>query len=95
MKISYSSTVIPKFITDLFAKIETILLESSVAQIFFHFFGITEQFLLTVMAYDCYVAICKPLHSTAIMSLPVCHLLLAGSWLGGIVSSVGQIIVTV
>ncbi|XP_008591501.1 PREDICTED: olfactory receptor 4B1-like [Galeopterus variegatus] len=96
MEVSYSSTVVPKFITDLLAKIKTITLEGCLAQIFFfHFFGVTEILLLTVMAYDRYVAICKPLYYTANMSRPVCHLLVAGSWLGGIIHSMVQILVTV
>ncbi|CAK7308529.1 Olfactory receptor 4B1 [Vulpes lagopus] len=96
VEIMYSSTVVPKFITDLLARIKTISLEGCVAQIFFfHFFGVTEIFLLTVMAYDRYVAICKPLHYTTIMSQSVCRLLVAGSWLGGIIHSMVQILVAV
>uniref|UniRef100_A0A8B9YET4 Olfactory receptor n=1 Tax=Bos mutus grunniens TaxID=30521 RepID=A0A8B9YET4_BOSMU len=96
VEISYSSTIVPKFITDLLVRIKTISLEGCVAQIFFfHFFGVTEIFLLTVMAYDRYVAICKPLHYTTIMSRPVCHRLAAASWLGGIIHSMVQILVTV
>ncbi|XP_068844702.1 olfactory receptor 4B1-like [Capricornis sumatraensis] len=95
VEISYSSTVVPKFITDLLSKIKTISLEGCVAQIFFfHFFGVAEIFLLMVMAYDRYVAICKPLHYTTIMSRPVCHRLVAASWLGGFVHSMVQIIIT-
>ena len=95
VEISYSSTVVPKFITDLLSKIKTISLEGCVAQIFFfHFFGVTEIFLLTVMAYDRYVAICKPLHYTTIMSRSLCHQLVAASWLGGFVHSMVQIIIT-
>jgi|UniRef100_A0A4W2E773 olfactory receptor len=96
VEISYSSTVVPKFITDLLSRIKTISLEGCVAQIFFfHLFGVAEIFLLTVMAYDRYVAICKPLHYTIIMSRPVCHRLAAASWLGGIIHSMVQILVTV
>ncbi|XP_049635809.1 olfactory receptor 4B1-like [Suncus etruscus] len=96
VEISYSSTVVPKFITDLLAKIKTITLEGCLTQIFFfHVLGVTEILLLTVMAYDRYVAICKPLHYTTIMSRPVCRLLVAGSWLGGLVHSMLQIFVTV
>ena len=49
------------------------------AQIFFFHFDVTETFLFTVMAYGHYVAICKPLHNTTIMSQPVYHLLVAAS----------------
>ncbi|KAM9767838.1 olfactory receptor 4B1-like [Dama dama] len=95
VEISYSSTVVPKFITDLLSEIKTISLEGCVAQIFFfHLFGVAEIFLLTVMAYDRYVAICKPLYYTAVMSRPVCHRLLAASWLGGFSHSMVQIIIT-
>ncbi|XP_055993228.1 olfactory receptor 4B1-like [Sorex fumeus] len=96
VEIIYASTVVPKFITDLLAKIKTISLKGCLTQIFFfHFFGVTEIFLLTVMAYDRYVAICKPLHYTTIMSRPVCRLLVASSWLGGLVHSLVQICIAV
>ncbi|XP_058382904.1 olfactory receptor 4B1 [Diceros bicornis minor] len=96
VEISYSSTVVPKFITDLLTKIKTISLEGCVAQIFFfHFFGVTEILLLVVMAYDRYVAICKPLHYMNIMSRQLCHVLVAGSWLGGFIHSIIQILITI
>ncbi|KAM9658928.1 uncharacterized protein ACIGJ3_012026 [Trichechus inunguis] len=96
MEISYSSTVVPKFITDLLTQIKIISMEGCLAQIFFfHFFGVTEILLLTVMVYDCYVAICEPLHYTTVMSHPVCHLLVAGPWIGGVIHSMVQILVTV
>ncbi|XP_040836208.1 olfactory receptor 4B1-like [Ochotona curzoniae] len=96
VEISYSSTVVPKFLADLLAKIKTISLEGCLVQIFFfHLFGVTEILLLTVMAYDRYVAICRPLYYTTIMSRSVCHLLVAGSWLGGIIHSMVQILVAV
>nr|XP_005910307.1 PREDICTED: olfactory receptor 4B1 [Bos mutus] len=91
VEISYSSTIVPKFITDLLVKIKTISLKGCLAQIFFsHFLGVTEIFLLVVMAYDRYVAICKPLHYMNIMSHRP-----AASWLGGIIHSMVQILVTV
>ncbi|KAM6157738.1 olfactory receptor 4B1-like [Rhynchocyon petersi] len=96
VEISYSSTIVPKFITDLLTKIKTISLDGCLAQIFFfHFLGVTEILLLTVMAYDRYVAICKPLHYMTIMSQAVCHLLVAGSWLGGFIHSIVQIFITI
>uniref|UniRef100_A0A8D1DUX4 Olfactory receptor n=1 Tax=Sus scrofa TaxID=9823 RepID=A0A8D1DUX4_PIG len=96
VEISYSSTVAPKFIADLLSKVKTISLEGCVAQIFFfHFFGVAEIFLLVVMAYDRYVAICKPLHYMNIMSHQLCHRLVAGSFLGGFVHSIIQILITI
>nr|XP_021483854.1 olfactory receptor 142 isoform X2 [Meriones unguiculatus] len=96
VEICYSSTVVPKFITDLLAKVKTISLKGCLAQIFFfHFLGVAEILLLVVMAYDRYVAICKPLHYMNIMSRQVCHMLVAGSWLGGLIHSTIQILITI
>ncbi|KAG3285302.1 hypothetical protein H1C71_008899 [Ictidomys tridecemlineatus] len=96
VEITYSSTIVPKFITDLLVKVKTISLKGCLAQIFFfHFFGVTEILLLVVMAYDRYVAICKPLHYMNIMSRQVCHMLVAGSWLGGFIHSIIQVLITI
>ncbi|KAM4749341.1 olfactory receptor 5P66-like [Rhinophrynus dorsalis] len=45
--------------------------------------SITECFLLTVMSYDRYLAICKPLHYTTIMNFTFCHHLVLCSWIVG------------
>ncbi|KAG8441080.1 hypothetical protein GDO86_006720, partial [Hymenochirus boettgeri] len=50
-------------------------------------FGSTESFLLTLMSYDRYIAVCKPLHYTAIMNHNVCIAGAIGSWLGGLMTS--------
>ncbi|XP_037694407.1 olfactory receptor 4B1-like [Choloepus didactylus] len=94
VEISYSSTIVPKLITDLLAKIKSISLEGCLAHVFFfHFVGVTEILLLVVMAYDRYVAICKPLHYMSIMSRDLCHVLVAGSWLGGFLHSIIQVFI--
>ncbi|NP_001378811.1 olfactory receptor 1J4-like [Equus quagga] len=43
-------------------------------------FGCLDNFLLAVMAYDRYVAICQPLHYTTVMRQELCVSLVAGSW---------------
>ena len=56
-----------------------------------HFFGASEIILLLMMAYDCYVAICKPLHYLVIIRQRVCVVLLVVSWVGGFLHSVIQL----
>uniref|UniRef100_A0A8C0WV09 Olfactory receptor n=1 Tax=Castor canadensis TaxID=51338 RepID=A0A8C0WV09_CASCN len=93
VEICYSSTTAPKLISDLLAERKSISLWGCITQIFFlHFFGGIEMFLLTVMAYDRYVAICKPLHYTSIMNRQVCAVLLGTAWTGGFVHSLAQIL---
>ncbi|KAM8970785.1 olfactory receptor 4S2-like [Sarcophilus harrisii] len=94
--ICYSSVTAPKLIVDFQAKVKTISFVGCMAQLFWvHIFGCTEIFILTVMAYDRYVAICKPLHYTTIMDHKVCTILILSSWLGGFMHSIIQTLLTV
>ncbi|XP_036620402.1 olfactory receptor 4B1-like [Trichosurus vulpecula] len=96
VEICYSSSTVPKFISGILAENKTISFDGCMTQLFFfHLFGVAEILLLTVMAYDRYVAICKPLHYMTIMSRPVCHVLVFSSWLGGMLHSVVLILITV
>ncbi|XP_049747148.1 olfactory receptor 4X1-like [Elephas maximus indicus] len=91
VEICYCSVTAPRLIIDSFTERKVISLKGCITQIFFlHFFGGTEIFLLTVMAYDRYVAICKPLHYTAVMNHRVCGLLVGATWGGGLLHSAGQ-----
>ncbi|XP_012415338.2 olfactory receptor 4P4-like [Trichechus manatus latirostris] len=87
----YTSCVTPKLISHLLVGTKTISYGSCTLQVFsMHFFGITEIFILTVMAFDRCVAICKPLHYMIIINRTRCNLLVLAAWAGGAVHSFSQ-----
>ncbi|KAK7798199.1 hypothetical protein U0070_011660, partial [Myodes glareolus] len=89
----YSTTVTPNMFIDLLYEKKTISFQACMTQLFIgHLFGGAEILLLVVMAYDRYVAICKPLHYLTIMSQRVCVLLLLLAWVGGFVHAVVQLL---
>ncbi|XP_014449971.1 olfactory receptor 4S2-like [Alligator mississippiensis] len=90
-----SSSTAPKLMADLLTEKKTISFTGCMAQLFFsHFFGGTEMFLLTVMAYDRCIAICKPLHYTTIMTRRVCGWLVIASSVGSFLHSIVQTLLT-
>nr|XP_014700110.2 olfactory receptor 4F3/4F16/4F29-like [Equus asinus] len=90
--LAVSSVVSPKMIYDIFRKRKVISFGGCIAQIFFlHAIGGVEMVLLTAMAFDRYVAICKPLHYLTIMSQKMCILLLVAAWIIGLTHSVIQL----
>nr|XP_020043416.1 olfactory receptor 4A16-like isoform X1 [Castor canadensis] len=93
MDAAYSTVISPKLIIDLLYNKKNISFLRCMGQLFMeHLFGGAEVFLLVVMAYDRYVAICKPMHYLTIMNRQVCILLLVVAWVGGFIHSVVQII---
>ncbi|KAK7797334.1 hypothetical protein U0070_006098 [Myodes glareolus] len=92
----YTSTVTPKLIINLVATRKSISYNGCMTQLFtMHFFGGIEVFILTGMAYDRYVAICKPLHYTIIMNRQRCDAMIAASCAGGFLHSFGQFLLAV
>ncbi|XP_048206154.1 olfactory receptor 6C65-like [Perognathus longimembris pacificus] len=84
LEISFTTVCIPRFLVSIVTGDLTISYNSCMAQVFFFILlGSTEFFLLTAMSYDRYVAICKPLHYTTIMSSKVCIQLVISCWLAG------------
>ncbi|XP_012787845.2 olfactory receptor 5H2 [Sorex araneus] len=81
-----SSTVTPKMLFDFFSKNKMISFTECMIQFFFFAIGVTtECFLLACMAYDRYVAICKPLQYPVIMSNKLCFRLSVSSYGAGII----------
>ncbi|XP_057585894.1 olfactory receptor 140-like [Hippopotamus amphibius kiboko] len=91
-----TSITTPKITLDLLYQRRTISWDSCLTQIFVeHFLGGSEIIVLTAMAYDRYVAICKPLHYTTIMRQGLCQLLMVVAWIRGILHATVQILFTV
>ncbi|XP_047396535.1 olfactory receptor 4F3/4F16/4F29-like [Sciurus carolinensis] len=87
-----SSVVSPKMIYDLFRKHKVISFRGCITQIFFiHVIGGVEMVLLIAMAFDRYVAICKPLHYLTIMSPRMCIFFSVTAWMVGLTHSVVQL----
>ncbi|XP_046510558.1 olfactory receptor 4F3/4F16/4F29-like [Equus quagga] len=87
-----SSVSCPKMMYDLFRKHKVISFRGCITQIFFiHFVGGVEMVLLISMAFDRYVAICKPLHYLTIMSPRMCIIFLVAAWMTGFIHSMVQL----
>nr|XP_020772042.1 olfactory receptor 4K15-like [Odocoileus virginianus texanus] len=94
--ICVASFATPKMIADFLVERKTISFEACLAQIFFvHLFAGGEMVLLVSMAYDRYVAICKPLHYTTIMNWRVCITLVLIPWCVGFIHTTSQLAFTV
>ncbi|XP_076987222.1 olfactory receptor 4P4-like [Tamandua tetradactyla] len=92
----YTSTVTPKLMTVLLSERKMISYCHCMVQLFIiHFLGGVEIFILTAMAYDRYVAICRPLHYTVIMSRWRCNAIIMACCTGGLVHSSSQFLLTV
>ncbi|XP_047618910.1 olfactory receptor 6V1-like [Phacochoerus africanus] len=84
-----TSTVVPRMLADLLSTHKTMSLAECLTQSFFYFsLGSTTFLILTVMAFDRYAAICRPLHYPTVMNGPVCVKLVVVCWVVGFLSIV-------
>ncbi|EPY88787.1 olfactory receptor 143 [Camelus ferus] len=85
----YSFVFTPKMLMSFTSERNIISFRGCMTQLFFFcFFVNSECYVLTAMAYDRYVAICKPLMYTITMSPQVCSLLMSGSYVMGFAGAV-------
>ncbi|KAL3969553.1 NLR family CARD domain-containing protein 3 [Sarotherodon galilaeus] len=78
----YSTTIYPKLLIDFLSEKQVITYSACLFQFFiFYTLGCSEFFLLAAMAYDRYVAICKPLEYPTIMNKTTVSIFLVVSWL--------------
>uniref|UniRef100_A0A8D2CN52 Olfactory receptor n=1 Tax=Sciurus vulgaris TaxID=55149 RepID=A0A8D2CN52_SCIVU len=95
LDICYTSSVTPKLISDLLEGTKTISYGYCMFQVFTtHFFGSIEIFIITTMAFDRYIAICRPLHYMMIMNRTKCNFLILAAWVGGAAHSFPQLSMT-
>ncbi|XP_005864063.2 PREDICTED: olfactory receptor 7A10-like [Myotis brandtii] len=86
--ICFTSTTIPKMLWNIQTQSKVITYEGCITQIyFFILFAGLDNFILTVMAYDRFVAICHPLHYMVIMNPRLCGLLVLLSWIMSVLNS--------
>ncbi|XP_067424139.1 olfactory receptor 14A16-like [Emydura macquarii macquarii] len=79
------SVTIPKSMVNSLMNTRSISYAGCVTQVFFLLFLMgADFFLLTVMAYDRYVAICQPLHYERVMNRGACVQMAAGAWASGV-----------
>ncbi|XP_057364332.1 olfactory receptor 6C2-like [Manis pentadactyla] len=85
LQISLTTSCVPAYLYIISSGNQIITIKACFSQVFFViFFGATEYYLLAVMSYDRYVAICKPLHYVTIMNSRVCRNLILSCWVSGL-----------
>ncbi|XP_018429458.1 PREDICTED: olfactory receptor 2G3-like [Nanorana parkeri] len=88
LDIVYTSTTSPKLIHIFVIANSSITLSACIAQYtLFVAFTSTEYFLLTVMSYDRYVAVCRPLHYSVLLSRTFCRATSVSIWIIGFIAS--------
>ncbi|XP_065509554.1 olfactory receptor 14J1-like, partial [Caloenas nicobarica] len=82
------STTVPKSMANSLWDTRAISYTGCVAQLFLFLFSISrEYFLLTIMSYDCYIAICKPLHYGTLLGSRACVHMAAAAWATGFLTA--------
>uniref|UniRef100_A0A8D2IR58 Olfactory receptor n=1 Tax=Varanus komodoensis TaxID=61221 RepID=A0A8D2IR58_VARKO len=90
LEVWYTSNITPKMLMDLLKKEKTISLVGCITQLYvFCALGTVECFLLLLMSYDRYLAICNPLHYAKVMNWNFCYTLSAATWLLGFLLAAG------
>ncbi|XP_005408338.1 PREDICTED: olfactory receptor 10AG1-like [Chinchilla lanigera] len=90
LEICYVSVTVPRLLADLYRQNRSISFIACATQMYvFLVLGVTECFILTAMAYDRYVAICKPLLYPVLMNDKLCIQLAGSCWVSGIPVHIG------
>ncbi|XP_027715007.1 olfactory receptor 4P4-like [Vombatus ursinus] len=96
MDLAYTSTVVPRLLRDLIVKQTSISYNSCMTQLFAaHFLSGVEMFILVSMAFDRYVAICKPLHYMIVVNRQRCNMMLLMAWLVAFWHAIAQMFMVI
>ncbi|XP_053216584.1 olfactory receptor 6X1-like [Podarcis raffonei] len=93
IEIGHTTVFMPKMLVNFLSAKNTICFHCCMAQSFFYFlFGVTEFFILSIMSFDGYLAICHPLRYPTLMTSQVCLKLALAAWLAGFFSVIFQVL---
>nr|XP_056720458.1 olfactory receptor 11L1-like [Euleptes europaea] len=89
MEIWYTSNIVPKMLEVFLDKNGSITYAGCITHLYiFITLGTAECFILAVMAYDHYLAICNPLHYPTLMNNKVCRQLAVCSWVAAVIINI-------
>ncbi|XP_058397070.1 olfactory receptor 11H6-like [Diceros bicornis minor] len=89
LEIWYVTSTVPNMLANFLSETRTISFSGCFLQFYFFFsMGTTEAFFLCTMAFDRYLAICRPLHYPTVMTVQCCIRMGAGCWVRGFSSFV-------
>ncbi|XP_069506141.1 olfactory receptor 1L4-like [Ambystoma mexicanum] len=93
LDITYTTIIFPKMLANFFMELMQMSLSECLMQIYFFIAVVcTEFFLLAVMAYDRYVAICDPLRYIVIVNKPLCIQMAVGTWAVSLIVPIPHVI---
>ncbi|XP_027562505.1 olfactory receptor 11L1-like, partial [Neopelma chrysocephalum] len=89
LEVCYTTTIVPKMLSNLLAKRKSISFSGCMAQLYYFIsLGATECYLLAAMAYDRFLAVCQPLQYSVVMTDESYTRLAVGSWVTGVFTGV-------
>ncbi|XP_033024025.1 olfactory receptor 6X1-like [Lacerta agilis] len=92
IEIGHTTVFMPKMLFNFLSAKNTICFNCCMTQLFFYFlFGVTEFFILAIISFDRYLAICHPLRYPTLMTSQVCFKLALAAWLAGFFSIIFQV----
>ena len=84
LEICYVNSDVPNMLANFFSQTKTISFARCLLQLYFFFsLGTTECLFLSIMAYDRFLAICRPLHYPTVMTTKFCSSLVIFCWVYG------------